>query len=294
MPALDQVKQPAEAAPSQDRCTFDVGKFGPTADSLASARQGSLNSAEQTLCAQFGTPTINFGADRADSSPSVGSEQTQGKNDSKSGADKAPGSEQIQQVFGPEAQADRAKFGPYNWHVPSSVSMSEMAPMSETGAPPAPEMSGKLQQINADPSRHVGLPEGEMKGSVYVNQGDAATAPLNVPLHTADLETCGALVVVDQKNGKQYLSHIDTSIGADRIRQSLTGLDLNDPNTRVYFLAGRTESTVPQQVVQALQGTAAADNFKLVDWNGGPERRGIAVNNGQIMRGSNRIGQHFD
>jgi hypothetical protein len=291
MPTLDQVKQPAEAAPSQERCTFDVGKFGPSADSLASARQGSLNSAEQTVCAQFGTPTLNFGAD---SNPAVSSGQLSGKNDSKSGAERAPGSEQIQQVFGPDAQADRAKFGPYNWHVPSSVSMSEMAPMSETGAPPAPEMAGKLQTINDDPSRHVSLPEGEKKGSVYVNQGDAAIAPLGVPLHTSDLETCGALVVVDHKSGKQYLSHIDTSIGADRIRQSLHGLDLNDPNTRVYFLAGRTESSVPQQVLQALQGTAAAGNLKLVDWNGGPERRGIAVYNGQIMRGSNRIGQHFD
>jgi len=210
-------------------------------------------------------------------------------------ADKPPTDKQIEDAFGKYAK-DGVRLNhngldsQYNWFRPNAVKTDSFGRIDQPDYVPH-NLSSDEQQISK--LKHVALPEGEVKGSVYVDQAHFATAPLDVGLHTADLETCAALIVVDQSKGQQYLAHIDTSVTPDQIRQSLKDFNLNDPNTKIYMLPGEASSTAPAAIMEAFSGTPAAQKIEVVDWTGEPGRHGIAVYDGKIMKGSNRLGQDF-
>ena len=80
---------------------------------------------------------------------------------------------------------------------------------------------------------------------IYVPQGCYKVANFDVPLATAGLFTCAALVVVNQEKGKHYLAHIDHGVSQKQIEDSLSNIELS--NCNVYML-GHIDT-----VVSALQ-----------------------------------------
>lgn len=216
----------------------------------------------------------------------------------KPGSETRPTEQQLRDAFGKRFDEGGTYGDGLNYFVPKSVEMGHMK-YDGSKTIETPDV-GRLGKLQADKSRQVDLPDGKQPGAVFVNQGDFAVAPLDVPLSTADLGPCAGLVIVDKNGGKQYLAHIDSSTPAEQIRESLKGLNLNDPNLEVYLLPGSQEgSPTPTNILNALADTPIGDKVKLVNWGDrpgmGPEnRRGIQVFNGKISVGSNWPAQTFE
>jgi hypothetical protein len=125
-----------------------------------------------------------------------------------------------------------------------------------------------LNELLGDSTRHM-QPAGifvENKAG-FVPQGKFGVAPLETPLHTSALDTCGSLVAVDKTRGIHYLSHVDAEIQPAQIRRSLAELDL--AKSELFIMPGKTQSGVPQTIYSALKDSpGAVANLKFVDWNG--------------------------
>lgn len=300
------VEEAGKAAP-EAKLSGAVGKTEP--DSLDLAQNDPLTKFSRPVEGTSNKPNVEKGAaGRDESKGENGKDDSKGEkgrgdsngdgSSSKPGSEKRPTEQQLRDAFGKRFDEGGTYGDALNYFVPKSVEMGHMQyDGSKTIETPD---EGRLGKLQADKSRQVDLPDGKQPGAVFVNQGDFAVAPLDVPLSTADLGPCAGLVIVDKNGGKQYLAHIDSSTPAEQIRESLKGLNLNDPNLEVYLLPGSREgSPTPTNILNALADTPIGDKVKLVNWGDrpgmGPEnRRGIQVFNGKISVGSNWPAQTFE
>lgn len=140
-----------------------------------------------------------------------------------------------------------------------------------------------LQQAQGDSSRRIPLnniftgPKG-----IFVPQNYFQVAPLSTPLATSGVNTCAALVIIDKKNNKHYLAHIDPSASPDQILQSIRNSGIDLFNCEIYVMEGMTPSGTVQNIFSALITLRVGDKTKFVSF-GGSGFPGITSYNGELF-----------
>jgi hypothetical protein len=100
-----------------------------------------------------------------------------------------------------------------------------------------------------------------LKGE-FVGQATYGIGPLDIPLATNHLATCGALVVHDVEANLQYLAHVDAGVTSKQINDSLKVFDLGRTNS--YFLKGPVDSFTEQVVIDAYRNSGVLERLKFV------------------------------
>lgn len=283
---------------SPELCFADCASAKNKPDlTVANASSDSAVSKYGVLPAKIDQETIDFGSashDRTENSSSA--RGVEGEQDPSSGASNArreslaPGNDAIKAVFGD--QLGGPSSAPYpNHFVPDSVERGDLE-KTEQAAPPSNLLAEK-----AAAGQQTDLPEGDVKGSIFVRQGGFMLAANDIPLKTSDLASCSALVISDGE--KSYLAHIDGTESPEAIKRSLSQLNLNSDKLAVFLLPGKAAKESVDRISQALSGSPALDRLKVVKWDandkglGPDERRFITVHNGKIMRGNSSMEQLF-
>lgn len=125
-----------------------------------------------------------------------------------------------------------------------------------------------LERFYMDPAKRMPLTAQFMDNTAqrqFVQQGEFAVAPSTVALETGGLDTCGAIIVQDTKQGMHYLAHADIYHEPAALYASLRGLDLKAAN--LYFMPGKIPSVTAQNMVRGLmREPQALSNIKFLDW----------------------------
>lgn len=96
-------------------------------------------------------------------------------------------------------------------------------------------------------------------GGVYVSQNQFAIASLSTPLATDSLKTCAALFVANHHQGIHYLSHLDAAHSRSEIRDSLSGISLQE--AQINIRPGFDPSAL--QTVQRILQTLRAEGVSM-------------------------------
>lgn len=130
------------------------------------------------------------------------------------------------------------------------------------------------------------------KNAIYVNQKTGEAASINVPLGTANMGPCSALIVIDKAAGKHYLAHVDHVTNPDALRASLKGFDLT--KAEIYIMEGADNALASTQ--GKLLGSAQralmalgdqSGRARMIEYGGSSNRADVVIHRGKIFAGAN-------
>lgn len=114
----------------------------------------------------------------------------------------------------------------------------------------------------------------------FVTQGLFRVDKINVPLATAGLNTCSALVVISNDKKLHYLAHIDSNVSEEEINKSLTSFDLDD--SEIFIMGGPYPSSVPRNIIGSIINSPGLNNLKFISTSEQGIFQGITSYNGEL------------
>lgn len=142
----------------------------------------------------------------------------------------------------------------------------------------------RLHEAKSDPKRRTPV-QGDYYGpdtGVFVQQNGYQAASIETPLATAGVNTCSALIVIDRKNKRHYLAHVDPSSTADQIAKSVRDSFNNLEGLEVYVMEEMMLSGTLQNIWTALKNMGLEENLKFIS-NPGFMSPGIGTQNGKTF-----------
>lgn len=119
---------------------------------------------------------------------------------------------------------------------------------------------------------------------LFVFQGQYNVKPLSVPLATDGLQLCTALIIIDQKNNRHYLAHVDNHVSSAQLIASIEQAGLDLQHSRILIQPGNEARHPPQDTITTIMGSLRALRVdRQPEVLEGPGNNGVTSVNGEVF-----------
>lgn len=117
---------------------------------------------------------------------------------------------------------------------------------------------------------------------IFVQRNEFYVASMGVPLATAGVNTCSALIVIDRAGKRHYLAHIDSGSTAEQIANSVRTNFGTLGRLEVYVMEGLMPSGTVQNIYTALKSMGLEKKVKFISFSGSDFPQ-VGTQNGELF-----------